>query len=288
VHVLVAGAGWLGSAVARALLARGDRVTAVRRDPAKLAPLVEAGAGALPLDLSEPGSSGRIPGGPEAIVACQSGADGVEGYRRAYLDANRTLLEAARRLGVRTFVYTGSTGVFGQRDESWVDESTPPAPAGPAARVLVEAEERVRGGEGVAGSVLRLSGIYGPGRSWLVDRVRAGALAVGPGDEAFMNFCHLEDAVAAVLAVLDRGRPGAVYHASDGLPTRRREVVRWLAGALGVPVPEIASPPSAEGPNRRISAVRTRRELGLELAYPSFREGVRSELGGQRGAGGER
>ncbi len=280
-HVLVAGCGWLGRAVAKALLERGDRVTAVRRDAARLEDLRALGAVPLALDLADAGSAAGVPSGVEAMVACQAaGADGAERYRAAYVRGNATLLAAAERLPLRALVYTGSTAVFGQRDGSDVDESTPPAPASPAAEVLVEAERLLLGaaGRGVPARIVRLSGLYGPGRVGIVERVRSGALALGPGDDAWMNFCHLEDAVAAVIAALDRGRNGAVYHGTDAGPARRREVVEWIAGRLGIAAPRAPGGEGAAGgrggANRRILGERTRRELSLALAFPSFRDGL--------------
>lgn len=276
-HVLVAGCGWLGSAVARALVARGDRVTGIRRDPGRAEALLSLGVEPLALDLTAPGAAARLPV-VDAVVACQSSAsDAPDAYRAAYLGATATLLEAAARGGARAFVYTGSTGVFGQRDGSDVDEASPAAPASPTAEVLVEAERLILGApaaRGVPAQLLRLSGLYGPGRSGTVDRVRRGVLALGPGDDAYMNFCHLDDAVAFVLAALDRGRPGATWHGSDAAPPRRREVVEWMAARLGIAPPRLppgaAAPP---GPSRRILSERTRRELGVALRYPTFREG---------------
>ncbi|MFO0581438.1 MAG: NAD-dependent epimerase/dehydratase family protein [Anaeromyxobacter sp.] len=273
-HVLVAGCGWLGTAVARALVARGERVTGVRRDPARAAELAALGVEPLALDLGAPGAADRVPA-VDAIVACQSaGGDSAEAYRAAYLDANRALLVAAARHRAHALVYTGSTGVFGQRDGSDVDEATPPAPASPTGSVLAEAEALVRGGAGggLRATVVRLSGLYGPGRAGLLDRVRAGRHALGPGDQAWMNFCHRDDAVAVVLAALERGAPGAVYHGSDAHPPRRREVVEWVSERLGIPPPRTSSPPSP-GPDRRILSEWTRRTLGVELRYPSFKEG---------------
>jgi nucleoside-diphosphate-sugar epimerase len=280
VHVLVAGCGWLGTALARRLVERGDRVTGIRRDPARAAALRALGVEPLAVDLAAPGAAERLPAA-DAIVACQAaGADGADAYRAAYVDANRALVTAAARGGARALVYTGSTGVFGQRDGSDVDESTPPAPASPSAAVLVEAEELVRGAASAAlrASVIRLSGLYGPGRTGLVERLRSGKLALGPGDDAWMNFCHRDDAVAFVLAVLDRGEGGAIYHGSDAEPARRREVVEWIAARLGIPPPR-AGEPSA-GPSRRILSERTRAALGVTLAYPSFREGLETLIQG--------
>ncbi len=273
-HVLVAGCGWLGTAIARRLVARGDRVTGIRRDPERADALAPLGIAPLALDLSAPGAEAALPRA-DAIVACQSAsADGAGPYRAAYVDANRALLAAAARGGARALVYTGSTGVFAQRDGSDVDETTPPAPASPTAAVLVEAERLVLGAAGPAlrASIVRLSGLYGPGRAGIVERVRSGALALGPGDDAWMNFCHLEDAVSLVVAALDRGRAGAAYHGSDAAPARRREVVEWIAARLGIAPRQVGS--AAGGASRRILSERTRAELGVALAFPSFRDGL--------------
>ncbi len=275
-RVLVAGCGWLGAAIGRALVARGDRVVGVRRDPASAGALARLGIEPLVLDLAAPGAVARIPAA-DAVIACQAaGREGVEAYRAAYLLATGALLEAAARDGAGAFVYTGSTGVFGQRDGSEVREETPLAPAGPAADVLAEAEALVRTAPercGVPARVVRLSGLYGPGRAGTIERVRSGALALGPGDGAFMNFCHLEDAVAFALGALARGAPGAVYHGTDASPPRRREVVAWIAARLGIEPPRSAGPGDRAGPDRRVSSVATRAALGIALRFPTFREG---------------
>ncbi len=278
-HVLVAGAGWLGSAVARELAAGGHRVTAVRRDPSRASGLNSLGVNVLGLDLAAPASAERLPRDLDAVVACQSSsADSPEAYRRAYLEANRTLLDAVRASGRPVaFVYTGSTGVFGQRDGGEVDEETEPMPASQAAEVLCEAERLVReaAAPGLRSLVLRLSGLYGPGRNWLVERVRGGQMALGPGDGAWLNLLHRDDAVAAVLAALERGGAGRVYHATDAEPVRRRELIRWVAERLGIPVPERPEgAPSTRLADRRILGDRSRAELGFELRHPTFREGL--------------
>ncbi len=288
-HVLVAGCGWLGTALARSLVARGDRVTGVRSDPGRAAALAASGIEPLALDLanpSVPGTEEWLPDGVEAVVACQSArGDDPAAYRRAYVDAMATLIAAARRRGVRCLVYTGSTGVFGQRDGSDVDERTPPAPASPSAEVLVEAERRVLAAAkaGMPARVVRLSGLYGPGRAWMIDRVRNGQLALGPGDGAWMNSCHVDDAVSAVMAVLERGRDGAVYHATDDDPMRLREVVALVAGRIGIS-PRLAERAPPPGPNRRIHAERSRAELGLHLRWPSLRQGLEPLLAGPAAA----
>jgi nucleoside-diphosphate-sugar epimerase len=271
-RVLVAGCGWLGLELARRLVVRGDEVTGIRRDPARAAALAAEGVTPLALDLSAPGAERHLPRA-DAVVACQAaGGEGVPAYRAAYLDATRALLAAAARDGAR-LVYTGSTGVFGQQGGEEVDERTPPAPASATAAVLAEAEAQVTAAArgGVSACLVRLSGLYGPGRAGVVERVRRGGLALGPGDDAWMNFCHRVDAAAFVLAALERGVAGTAYHGSDAEPSRRREVVAWVAARLCLPPPQGGA--HVPGANRRISSLWSRAALGVVLAFPSFRDG---------------
>jgi nucleoside-diphosphate-sugar epimerase len=210
----------------------------------------------------------------DAIVACQAAdADSVDSYRSAYLDVNEGLLSTASRWGAR-FVYTGSTGVFGQRDGSVVEEHTSPLPATATAEVLLAAEAMVLSAAraGTNACLVRLSGLYGPERVGILERVRSGRLALGPGDDTWMNFFHREDAAELVLAAVTRGEAGSVYHGSDAEPACKRDVVSWIAKALGI-LPHRDDVPWS-GSNRRISSVRSRRSLGVSLTYPSFREGL--------------
>jgi nucleoside-diphosphate-sugar epimerase len=106
----------------------------------------------------------------------------------------------------------------------------------------------------------------------IVERVRAGTLALGPGDDAWMNFCHQDDAATFVIAALDRAPRGAVFHGSDAGPARRREVVEWIAARAGIPPPR--GERSAPGPNRRILSARTRAALSVDLRWPTFADGL--------------
>ena len=290
-RILVAGCGWLGSAVAAALAARGDIAIGVRRSAGEPA-LRRSGVETFAADLEDPRAMASLPADVDAIVACQAAGNGTaEAYERAYIRVTGNLLDCAARRRLRAFVYTGSTGVFGQRDGGTVDEATPPLPTSPTAAVLARAERLVLDAGGATGGVpacvLRLSGLYGPERYGLIERVRSGRLGLGAGDGRFMNFCHREDAVRAVLGALDAGRPGAAYHASDAAPTRQCDVVRWVAARLGIdPAIRAADEPPPPGgrnaANRRVLADSSRAELGLALAYPSFREGLAAGFESER------
>lgn len=280
-HALVAGCGWLGQAVAASLRARGDRVTAVVRRGTNRHELEQLGLEVQLLDLADPRSAQAIPMDLEAVVACQAPTEAtVDAYRQTYVEVTANLIAACLSRAVRSFVYTSSTAVFGQRDGSDVDETTAPLPEGEHASILAEAERLVLAAaerDRLPSRIVRISGLYGPGRTSILDRVRSGALGLGPGDEVWMNFCHRDDAVRTIVAALDRGRPGAVYHATDAEPTRRKDVVRWIASRLGIEPREEAAGPrqgGRRGANRRIFGEKTRQELGLRLVYPSFRDGL--------------
>lgn len=280
-HVLIAGIGWLGREVARVLVSEGHRVTGVRRRVEGQSRLIELGVEPVVADLTDPRAHEHLPRDVEAVVACPAaGGSDLDSYRSAYVEVNRTLLAWARDRSIGAYVYTSSTGVFGYDDGREVDEETPVFAGAATAEVLVEAERLVLEG---SGRVVRLSGLYGPDRFGIVDRVRRGALALGPGDATWMNFCHRADAAAFVRAALARGRDGAVYHGSDAEPARRREVVQWIASRLGIPPPVAPAdtsrlPGGRRGADRRVLSEKTRAELGVSLRFPSFREGLEEAI----------
>jgi nucleoside-diphosphate-sugar epimerase len=270
---LIAGCGWLGTALASEIAAGGERVYGIRRDPAAKTDLARHGVEPLIFDLGDDDAVSRLPDDVTEIVACLAPTSrSVEAYRETYLDGIAVLLARYGGDRSRRLVYTSSTGVFGQSDGSVVDERSPTLPRSETAELLVEAERLVL--ESGWGSVVRLSGLYGPGRYGVIERVRSGRLALGRGDRRWMNFCHLDDAVSTVRAALRSGEAGVVYHASDTEPARRRDVVRWIADSRGFE-PKVAQDGEAGGgPDRRIDATWTRRTLGVELAFPTFRDGL--------------
>jgi nucleoside-diphosphate-sugar epimerase len=193
-------------------------------------------------------------------------------------------LHADALRGLRRIVYLSTVGVYGDSGGAWVDETSPLHAATPRARARVAAEAAWRdlGAQaGVAVDVLRLGGIYGPGRG-AFDRLREGAArrVVKPG-QAF-NRIHVDDIACAVERVVAAGRPGEVYNVVDGTPSPPQDVIAFAAALLGVaPPPE--EPFEAAGltgmaasfyeENRRVRNERLR-GLGWAPAYPSYREGL--------------
>jgi nucleoside-diphosphate-sugar epimerase len=284
-RLVIFGCGYVGTAVALQALARGLEVTALTRNVASAAVLREQGVGTVVADLADSGWHDAVPGGVEFALNCVSpGSSGLEGYRRSYVAGMQAIVAWARRHGpIGTLVYTSSTSVYPQSDGACVDETAPTAGAGERGALLLESE-RVLGAAGDACRrwfVLRLAGIYGPGRHHLLDQVRAGEIA-GVGEHR-LNLAHRDDIAAAIWRCFDA--PAAVrnevFNVADDEPARKAEVVAWLAARLAVPSPSFTGEPGARRPltpDRVIMNRKLKTTLGWRPRYPTFRAGYESLL----------
>ena len=309
--VLLAGCGDLGTEAGLRFAAAGHRVVGWRRSPEKLPAAIEGAAADL--------SSRELPPIPAdttaVVVAIAADSPTEDAYRAAYVDGLAHVLDAvlASGAGVRRILFVSSTAVYGDAGGGWIDERTTPEPGGFSGRIIREAEEllysRLRG-TGITPVVLRLGGIYGPGRTRLIDQVRGGT-AVIPAASRFTNRIHRDDAAAAIvhLCTMD-AVPGPVYVGVDNEPAELGDVLSFLADELGLPRPAsesagvsggagvgaagasasgTASTTSASkstsggepsrGGNKRASNALLR-STGFEFQYPSYREGYRAVLAG--------
>jgi nucleoside-diphosphate-sugar epimerase len=277
------GLGYSAGFLARALAAAGWAVAGTARDEASCAarapdvamhvftrerPLEDAAAlfaGTTHLLLSVPPDAAGDP-----VLDCH-GADLAQ-------------LKTARWAG-----YLSTTGVYGDRGGAWVDEDTPPFPAGERGRRRLAAETAWRelaARSGLPLHVFRLAGIYGPGRNPL-DSVREGrARRIDKPGQVFSRI-HVEDLVAVLRASMARPRPGAIYNVCDDAPAPAGAVVAFAAALLGrapppaVPFDQAALTPLARSfydDNKRVANRRIKDELGVRLRYPSYREGLRALL----------
>lgn len=278
--ILLAGCGDLGTEAGLRFAAAGHRVVGWRRSPAKLPAAIEGVAADLrSTDLPV------VPADTIAVVVAVAADSPTEAaYRAAYVDGLAHVLDALERDAVtpRRVLFVSSTAVYGDAGGGWVDESTTAAPGGFSGRVLLEAEDlllsRLRG-TGSVPVVLRLGGIYGPGRTRLIDQVRSGA-AVIPDEPRYTNRIHRDDAAAAMVHLASTAVDLApVYVGVDDSPAELGEVLRFLAAEMGFPEPLVGPAGEARGGNKRCSNALLR-SSGLKLAYPTFREGYRAVLAG--------
>ncbi len=271
-RVLIAGCGDVGSHAGSLLATMGHDVTGLRRSPDRLPSEIRG----LAADLTDPSTLDL----PEVdLLAYTASADGrtEEAYRAAYVDGLRNVL-AALPTPPHRLVFVSSTAVYGQDDGTWVDEDSPTEPTGFSGRTLLEAEDVVRSAGGV---VLRLSGIYGPGRTRLIDQVRGGEAVCVEGAASYTNRIHRDDCGAAVAHLLTLDEPAGVYLGTDDEPADRCEVYRWLADQLGVAPPPLVPPDQApqrsRGGNKRCRNARLR-ATGWAPSYRSYRDGYAAML----------
>ncbi|TXM92872.1 SDR family oxidoreductase, partial [Methylobacterium sp. WL122] len=183
--------------------------------------------------------------------------------------------------------YLSTIGVYGDHDGAWIDEATPATPksARSQGRLAVENAWLSLGAEtGKAVQVFRLSGIYGPGRNPIVKLRDGRSQRIVKAGQVF-NRIHIDDIAATLLASLDRPRNGAVYNVTDDEPAAPQTVTEYAARLTGLPLPPEVDFETADlspmarsfyGENKRVRNRLIREELGVELAYPTYREGLQA------------
>jgi nucleoside-diphosphate-sugar epimerase len=204
-------------------------------------------------------------------------------YRATYLDGIGNLLRALKEQGEcpRRIFFTSSTAVYAQRRGEWVDEDSVTAPNRFSGDILL-LSERLLLASAFPATVVRLGGIYGPGRTSLIERVRSGTARRRPGSPHYTNRIHRDDAAGALRHLMTRAEPpDEVYLGVDSEPADEAEVLGWLAERLGAPQPpeqEDESGASKRGAgNKRCRNARLL-ATGYRFRYPSFREGYQAVL----------
>jgi nucleoside-diphosphate-sugar epimerase len=285
-RLVIFGAGYVGAAVALAAKARGLEVSALTRNPVKAQALNAAGVRTVVSELASSDWHGQLPADTDYVLNCvSSGGGGPEGYRRSYVDGQRSLLTwAGGTSSPGRLVYTGSTSVYPQEGGIRVDEDAPTDGAMGTARVLLEAEALVRAWRG-NWFILRLAGIYGPDRHHLLDQLRAGSGELAGRGEHHLNLIHRDDIVSAILAAFaaPASVPSGVFNVADDGAAPKAALAEWIAARLGLPAPTFSGEPAmgrrAITPDRIIANDRIKRVLGWRPQYPTFREGYESILG---------
>lgn len=289
-RLVIFGCGYIGSALARAAITAGAQVEALTRNPEKAATLRAAGlAKVVVADLSTTDWHAYVAGGADYVVNCVS-SGGPGNYRQSYVGGMQSILTwaGAGDTPVGTIVYTSSTSVYPQSGGARVDESAPADGATPNGAIIRESELLLANASADACGrwfILRLAGIYGPGRHHLLDQLRAGTTSLNGSGAHRLNLAHRDDIVAAILACLTApasvGRE--IFHVTDSAPASREEVVRWLAGRLGRTVPAFAGGTTMRRggtpmPDRVILNEKIQRMLGWRPQYPDYRAGFEAIL----------
>jgi len=291
-EVFIAGCGDVGARVAKLWAARGAAVSALARSGESAGRLSRLGIAPVRGDLDDPATLRGIPPRGAFLYYLAPPPEGGETDPRArdFLAALPVGEEPAKA------VYLGTTAVYGDSRGAWVTEETPAAPATARGKRRLDAERAFLGWgreRGVPVVILRVSGIYGPGRL-PVEAVRRGAPVVREGEAPWTNRIHADDLAAVCVAAMERGRDRAVFNVADGSPGTITQYYNAVADLLGLPRPPAVSMEEARramspgmlsylSESRRIDARRMREELGVTLRYPGLAAGLPSCLAKEGG-----
>ena len=281
---LIFGCGYLGLRVARLWLAEGETVWAVTRSAQRAALLAAEGIRPLIADVAEETTlpALALPTDLETVLFA-IGYDRTSGrsIQQVYVDGlGRALARLPKLSGA--LIYISSTGVYGNGAGDWVDETSVCQPTREGGRACLAAEQLLQASEQRDRAIiLRLAGIYGPGRIPRAGDLRAGAPIDAP-EHGYLNLIHLDDAARIVLLAEKNSPRPRTYVVSDGAPVVRGAYYRELAALLGAPLPRFVAPPSDSpaalraASDKRINPARLMHDLAPRLLYPSYREGLRA------------
>lgn len=284
IPVVILGCGYVGQRLARQLRAEGRPVTGLVRSSVSAAELEVLGVMPLHIDLD----AERIPAlpvaGAETYYFAPPPAEGTTDPRLARCLA---AFGAARPTRI---VYISTSGVYGDCQGAWIDETCPLHPATPRAQRRAAAETsllKYSADTGVPVVILRVPGIYGPGKLPL-DRLRKGLPLLRAEDSPYTNRIHVDDLVAACRAAMQRGAPGRAYNVSDGDPSNMADYFNRIAAVTGLPRPPTVPREEIDRisagmrafmeESKRLDNRRLREELGVELRYPTLEAGLAASL----------
>lgn len=275
---LVIGCGYLGLRVARLWRDQGARVVAVTRSRERAAAFANEGLTPVVADILQPDSLAKLPMAETVLFAVGHGRQADVSIERLYVAGLAYVLAALPRPPAR-FIYISSTGVYGQVDGDEVTEDSPCQPTREGGRACLAAEALLeQSALADRAIILRLAGIYGPGRIPRSADIRNGAPIAAPA-EGYVNLIHVDDAAQIVLA-MEALSPPRKYLVSDGHSVRRAAYYGELARLLSAPAPTFAAPDphthaaQRAGSDKRVSSAKLLREAKIELQYPTYREGL--------------
>ncbi|BBB24729.1 SDR family oxidoreductase [Amphritea japonica] len=269
-QILIAGCGDIGSQLGLNLITQGYPVFGLRRNINQLPPGIQG----ISADLSQPDTLINLPQQIDTLFyAVAAGTRDESVYRAAYPEGLNNLLNALQQQGItlRQLFFVSSTAVYHQEHHEWVDETSTTQPENFSGRIMLEAE-RIALNSGVPATIVRFSGIYGPGRNYMLGQINRGTGY--PSDPVrYSNRIHRDDCVGVLEHLYQRSLRQAlasIYLASDDEPAALHEVSNWLSEQLGVEITDTSA-------RRTIGSKRCNnkrlKETGYSFKHPSFRQG---------------
>lgn len=280
-RILIFGCGYLGKRVAQAAIDKGHAVFAVTRNPSNAEFLKSSRVEPIVGDVCHVESLNGLPEVEVVLHAVGFDPKAEQTREQVTLGGMKNVVQAiAGRCS--HFIQISSTSVYGQSSGEWVDEASECQPNQIGGQLTLAAEDVVRqfgDATSVRTTILRLAGIYGPGRLLArVETLRAGQPLSGRPD-SWLNLIHVDDAVTAIQQCLMEGGSSGLYNCVDDCPVERENYYRELARLVDTPPPpkfdeSLPAVRGAGGLNKRCSNRRLRVERHWIPKYPSYREGL--------------
>lgn len=278
------GYGYTASYLAETLRAHGWKISGTTTDPSKQITMIDSGVDARLFDTEHPVADpfDAFNGVTHLLFSIPPDAEGDPAFQ----------MHAHDLLDIPTLEWAGylsTTGVYGNHDGAWVDENTMPAPGSKRGSQRAKAEQQwqtLQVNDDFPLHIFRLSGIYGPGRSALDSVLSGTARRIDKPGHVF-NRIHVEDIVQTLIASMNAPLSGAIYNLADDHPAPSHEVIAFACNLTGRDLPPLIPFEQADvapmvrsfySDNKRVKNDRIKQELGIQLLYPDYRDGLQACL----------
>jgi nucleoside-diphosphate-sugar epimerase len=283
--VLILGCGYRGRKLARRLIAEGYYVRALTRSTENAAALEEIGVEPRIGDITDPITLCGLGDGVTYVYHLMGSMRGDDAELEAlHVHGTRSVLALLRNSKIKRFVYESSTAVYGQMDGEWLDESAPREPTSTMGKLRVQAEDLLLNAwreHAFPVLILRPASIYRP-EGVINKKIRQGAYTLASDPEKLMNHIYIEDFIEILLAAREKGQAGEAYNVADDLPKRSIDYMNLIAELMRAPKIKVEWEMRTDGcadlirqSNKKVSNAKLKKDFGLALRYPTYREGLR-------------
>ncbi|MED5381067.1 MAG: NAD-dependent epimerase/dehydratase family protein, partial [Verrucomicrobiota bacterium] len=236
-RALIIGCGYVGEALGQRLIALGHDVTGIRRSSEHNARLAKLGIRPVNLDITGEGTLAKLDGQYDWVIIAASSARGDEAaYERVFGAGTRQVAQWLKTTEASSVVFISSTGIYRQTNGEWVFENEADTPENRSGKILWEAEQTMSTA-GPPVTLLRSSGIYGPGRGHLFRRFMSGNAVVEDDGSRYLNMVHRDDLVETIIAAMQSGGRRGLYNITDDEPVTQLDFFKWLSETTGRPMP---------------------------------------------------
>jgi len=278
-RILVVGSGDIGGGFAKKMVVEGHEVWGLRRSEREIGDGVKT----ISADVSDIETLiDKIPEQLDYVIySIASPVFSEEGYDKYYVHGLVHIMALLTQMhqNIKRFIFVSSTSVYHHHDGSWVDEETPVEPTAFAGKKMHEAEIRLLESD-YSGTVVRFSGIYGPGRTRMINQAQSGAHC-DPEPDVWTNRIHRDDCIGVLTYLINRDIAGKklddVYLASDPEPVPLFEIFEWLKDRIGDVEPDHEVPEVSRRGSKRCSSKKLV-DLGYKFKYKTYKQGYEEIL----------